>query len=179
MLGHFLFFCVVIFFIKLPNVSLLHKVSPSQQPFALQYITASKQPMVHPKKKTVERSILKKRRLVPPVFFFFSSASLVPTLAFGENDLYDVYGVKSSSRMYQIQQLVKRQLGFTLPVFNGRGIFNCKVFFILLFFIFYTFYFPLPSLPPSQELLKCLLSSTPKRVQKKEKKKLSLQSERM
>ncbi|KAG0371046.1 diacylglycerol O-acyltransferase 1 [Gamsiella multidivaricata] len=49
---------------------------------------------------------------------------LVPTLAFGENDLYEVYSAKHTSRTYQIQQLFKRLFGFTLPMFNGRGIFN-------------------------------------------------------
>ncbi|KAG0198903.1 diacylglycerol O-acyltransferase 1 [Mortierella sp. GBA30] len=53
-----------------------------------------------------------------------NGASLVPTLAFGENELYEVYSAKPSSRMYQLQQLVKRTAGFTLPMFNGRGIFN-------------------------------------------------------
>ncbi|KAG0211779.1 diacylglycerol acyltransferase [Mortierella sp. GBAus27b] len=59
-----------------------------------------------------------------------NGASLVPTVAFGENDLYDVYSAKHTSRMYQVQQLVKRQFGFTLPVFNGRGIFNYEYGFM-------------------------------------------------
>ncbi|KAG0320795.1 diacylglycerol O-acyltransferase 1 [Dissophora globulifera] len=53
-----------------------------------------------------------------------NGASLVPTLAFGENDLYEVYSAKDTSKTYKLQQLAKRFLGFTLPVFNGRGIFN-------------------------------------------------------
>ncbi|KAF9187790.1 diacylglycerol O-acyltransferase 1 [Haplosporangium sp. Z 767] len=53
-----------------------------------------------------------------------NGASLVPTLAFGENELYEVYSAKQSSRTYKVQQLVKRLFGFTLPMFNGRGVFN-------------------------------------------------------
>ncbi|KAF8925679.1 diacylglycerol O-acyltransferase 1, partial [Dissophora ornata] len=37
-----------------------------------------------------------------------NGASLVPTLAFGENELYEVYSAKSTSRTYQLQQLLKR-----------------------------------------------------------------------
>ncbi|KAF9195323.1 diacylglycerol O-acyltransferase 1 [Haplosporangium sp. Z 767] len=53
-----------------------------------------------------------------------NGASLVPTLAFGENDLYELYGAEHSSRTYKVQQLMKNMLGFTMPMFNGRGIFN-------------------------------------------------------
>lgn len=53
-------------------------------------------------------------------------ASLVPTLAFGENDLYELYSATHASKTYQIQQFMKKMLGFTMPMFNGRGIFNCK-----------------------------------------------------
>ncbi|KAG0004995.1 diacylglycerol O-acyltransferase 1 [Entomortierella chlamydospora] len=54
-----------------------------------------------------------------------NGASLVPTLAFGENELYEVYVVPKKSKTYQVQQLLKSVCGFTLPMFNGRGIFNC------------------------------------------------------
>nr|AQX34626.1 diacylglycerol acyltransferase [Mortierella alpina] len=53
-----------------------------------------------------------------------NGASLVPTLAFGENELYEVYTAKPKSLMYKIQQFAKRTMGFTMPVFNGRGVFN-------------------------------------------------------
>jgi len=54
-------------------------------------------------------------------------ASLVPTLAFGENDLYELYSANQKSKTYKMQQLLKRVVGFTAPIFNGRGVFNCKV----------------------------------------------------
>ncbi|KAI1315796.1 diacylglycerol O-acyltransferase 1 [Mortierella claussenii] len=68
-----------------------------------------------------------KKRLGFVKLALVNGASLVPTLAFGENDLYEVYSAKSTSRTYQIQQLIKQLCGFTLPMFNGRGIFNYEI----------------------------------------------------
>ncbi|KAF9580376.1 diacylglycerol O-acyltransferase 1, partial [Lunasporangiospora selenospora] len=59
-----------------------------------------------------------------------NGASLVPTIMFGENDLYEQYSAKHTSWMYQLQQLVKRSMGFTVPMFNGRGIFNYEYGFL-------------------------------------------------
>ncbi|KAI8605381.1 diacylglycerol acyltransferase type 2A [Dissophora ornata] len=53
-----------------------------------------------------------------------NGASLVPTLAFGENDLYELYSTNHKSKTYQVQQFIKKLFGFTMPMFNGRGIFN-------------------------------------------------------
>ncbi|KAF9959059.1 diacylglycerol O-acyltransferase 1 [Modicella reniformis] len=53
-----------------------------------------------------------------------NGASLVPTLAFGENDLYELYSADHTSKTYKVQQLMKKFLGFTMPMFNGRGVFN-------------------------------------------------------
>ncbi|KAG0028624.1 diacylglycerol O-acyltransferase 1 [Podila clonocystis] len=53
-----------------------------------------------------------------------NGADLVPTLAFGENDLYELYGSTRVSKTYQVQQFLKKVLGFTIPIFNGRGVFN-------------------------------------------------------
>ncbi|KAG0351031.1 diacylglycerol O-acyltransferase 1 [Gamsiella multidivaricata] len=53
-----------------------------------------------------------------------NGASLVPTLAFGENDLYELYSTSHTSRLYHVQQFMKKALGFTMPMFNGRGVFN-------------------------------------------------------
>ncbi|KAF9101243.1 diacylglycerol O-acyltransferase 1 [Mortierella sp. AM989] len=53
-----------------------------------------------------------------------NGASLVPTLAFGENDLYELYSASHASKTYKIQQLMKKVLGFTMPMFKGRGVFN-------------------------------------------------------
>lgn len=62
-----------------------------------------------------------------------NGADLVPTLAFGENDLYELYGSTRVSRTYQVQQFLKKVLGFTVPIFNGRGVFNCKLSVFLRF----------------------------------------------
>ncbi|KAG0285106.1 diacylglycerol O-acyltransferase 1 [Linnemannia gamsii] len=53
-----------------------------------------------------------------------TGGSLVPTLAFGENDLYEIFSTNRTSKTYRFQQLVKKIFGFTLPMFNGRGIFQ-------------------------------------------------------
>ncbi|KAF9932017.1 diacylglycerol O-acyltransferase 1 [Linnemannia zychae] len=53
-----------------------------------------------------------------------TGASLVPTLAFGENDLYEIFNTSRTSKTYQVQQLIKNLFGFTLPMINGRGVFN-------------------------------------------------------
>ncbi|KAG0300279.1 diacylglycerol O-acyltransferase 1 [Linnemannia gamsii] len=53
-----------------------------------------------------------------------NGASLVPTLAFGENDLYELYSTDHTSKMYHVQQCMKNVLGWTMPMFNGRGVFN-------------------------------------------------------
>ncbi|KAF9430940.1 diacylglycerol O-acyltransferase 1 [Entomortierella beljakovae] len=53
-----------------------------------------------------------------------NGSSLVPTLAFGENDLYELYSAPHTSKTYKVQQLMKKVLGFTMPMFNGRGVFN-------------------------------------------------------
>ncbi|KAI5805323.1 diacylglycerol acyltransferase-domain-containing protein [Peziza echinospora] len=53
--------------------------------------------------------------------------SLVPVLAFGENDLYTTLIPKKGGWLYRWQHAVKRWLGFTVPVFWARGIFNYDV----------------------------------------------------
>ncbi|KAG0004597.1 diacylglycerol O-acyltransferase 1 [Entomortierella chlamydospora] len=53
-----------------------------------------------------------------------NGASLVPTLAFGENDLYELYTAPHASKTYKVQQMMKKFLGFTMPMFHGRGVFN-------------------------------------------------------
>lgn len=56
-----------------------------------------------------------------------TGADLVPVLAFGENDLYDQFGVESHPKIHKIQLLVKKLLGFTIPLFHARGVFNYDV----------------------------------------------------
>jgi len=48
-------------------------------------------------------------------------ADLVPTLAFGENDLYDQFDSNSHPYVHKAQLLVKKFMGFTVPLFHARG----------------------------------------------------------
>lgn len=54
-------------------------------------------------------------------------ADLVPVLGFGENDIYTQLSREGHPWLYSVQLLVKKVLGFTLPVFHARGIFNYDV----------------------------------------------------
>jgi 2-acylglycerol O-acyltransferase 2 len=56
-----------------------------------------------------------------------TGADLVPVLAFGENDLYDQFSAESHPRIHKFQLLVKKVLGFTIPLFHARGVFNYDV----------------------------------------------------
>jgi 2-acylglycerol O-acyltransferase 2 len=56
-----------------------------------------------------------------------TGADLVPVLAFGENDLYDQVTPHSHPKIHKIQLLMKKLLGFTVPLFHARGIFNYDV----------------------------------------------------
>lgn len=56
-----------------------------------------------------------------------TGADLVPVLGFGENDLYDQVRPIEYPKIHRIQLLFKRLLGFTIPLFHARGIFNYDV----------------------------------------------------
>jgi 2-acylglycerol O-acyltransferase 2 len=56
-----------------------------------------------------------------------TGADLVPVLAFGENDLYDQFQADSHPTIHKFQLLVKKLLGFTIPLFHARGVFNYDV----------------------------------------------------
>jgi len=56
-----------------------------------------------------------------------TGADLVPVLAFGENDIYDQVGVDTHPTIHKFQLLVKKVLGFTIPLFHARGVFNYDV----------------------------------------------------
>lgn len=53
-----------------------------------------------------------------------SGADLVPVLAFGENELYDQVSSDSHPLVHKCQMMVKKLLGFTVPLFHARGVFN-------------------------------------------------------
>lgn len=56
-----------------------------------------------------------------------TGADLVPVLAFGENDLYDQFSADSHPVIHKAQLLLKKVLGFTIPLFHARGVFNYDV----------------------------------------------------
>jgi len=56
-----------------------------------------------------------------------TGADLVPVLSFGENDLYDQVNGESHPIVHKFQLLVKKCMGFTVPLFHARGVFNYDV----------------------------------------------------
>jgi 2-acylglycerol O-acyltransferase 2 len=54
-------------------------------------------------------------------------ADLVPVLAFGENELYHQVDSVTHPRLHWFQMLVKKLMGFTIPLFHARGVFNYDV----------------------------------------------------
>ena len=56
-----------------------------------------------------------------------NGADLVPVLGFGENDLYEQFDATSHPRIHKAQLLFKRAMGFTVPLFHARGVFNYDV----------------------------------------------------
>jgi 2-acylglycerol O-acyltransferase 2 len=56
-----------------------------------------------------------------------TGASLVPVLSFGENDMFKQVKNEDGSFIRTFQKKTQQILGFTFPLFYGRGIFNCKL----------------------------------------------------
>ncbi|KAG1522010.1 hypothetical protein G6F52_006228 [Rhizopus delemar] len=51
-------------------------------------------------------------------------AGLIPTFSFGENDIFQQVDNSNETLLWKIQKGVQRLMGFTIPLFHGRGIFN-------------------------------------------------------
>jgi 1-acyl-sn-glycerol-3-phosphate acyltransferase len=56
-----------------------------------------------------------------------TGADLVPVLAFGENEIYEQVDARTHPYLYKFQLLVKKIMGFTVPLFHARGVFNYDV----------------------------------------------------
>ncbi|KAL1845603.1 diacylglycerol O-acyltransferase 1 [Paecilomyces lecythidis] len=56
-----------------------------------------------------------------------TGADLVPVLGFGENDLYEQVRSDEHPLIHKFQMLIKRTMGFTIPLFHARGVFNYDV----------------------------------------------------
>jgi 2-acylglycerol O-acyltransferase 2 len=54
-------------------------------------------------------------------------ADVVPVLAFGENDLYEQFDSTKHPYVHKAQLMVKKMLGFTVPLFHARGEFPEKM----------------------------------------------------
>ncbi|KAG0765618.1 hypothetical protein G6F29_011796 [Rhizopus arrhizus] len=55
------------------------------------------------------------------------NAPLVPLFSFGENDLYEQVENEEGSFLYKAQKKFKAYMGFTMPLFHARGVFNYDV----------------------------------------------------
>ncbi|RKF59065.1 Diacylglycerol O-acyltransferase 2B [Golovinomyces cichoracearum] len=56
-----------------------------------------------------------------------TGADLVPVVGFGENDLYHQIQPIRHPRIHRIQLFFKKMLGFTIPLFHARGVFNYDI----------------------------------------------------
>lgn len=56
-----------------------------------------------------------------------TGADLVPVLGFGENDLYEQVASDSHPLIHHAQMAIKKFMGFTIPLFHARGVFNYDV----------------------------------------------------
>lgn len=56
------------------------------------------------------------------------NASLVPVFSFGENELFEQMDNSKGSTVWKIQKKMQAMLGYTLPLFHARGVFNCKLY---------------------------------------------------
>lgn len=56
-----------------------------------------------------------------------TGADLVPVLAFGENEIYDQLDSAAHPWIHKFQLLTKKFMGFTVPLFHARGVFNYDV----------------------------------------------------
>lgn len=56
-----------------------------------------------------------------------TGADLVPVLAFGENELYDQVDSEEHAWIHKFQMVFKKAMGFTIPLFHARGVFNYDV----------------------------------------------------
>lgn len=56
-----------------------------------------------------------------------TGADLVPVLAFGENEIYQQVDAESHPYINKVQLWLKKVIGFTVPLFHARGVFNYDV----------------------------------------------------
>eukprot|EP00494_Astrolonche_serrata_P023250 UN23508 len=54
-------------------------------------------------------------------------ACLVPVYGFGENELFSQMENPEGSTLRKIQEWMQKQMGFAIPVFRGRGVFQYDI----------------------------------------------------
>lgn len=64
------------------------------------------------------------------------NAPLVPVFSFGENELFEQMDNSKGSTVWKVQKKMQAILGYTLPLFHARGVFNCKTFYFASFFFY-------------------------------------------
>ncbi|CAF5012509.1 unnamed protein product, partial [Rotaria socialis] len=55
-----------------------------------------------------------------------NGASLVPVFSFGENDLFKQIANPRGSKLRSLQVMLQKKMGYALPLFYGRGIFQYR-----------------------------------------------------
>ena len=68
--------------------------------------------------------ILHKRKGFIKLALETGNVALVPTFAFGETDTYSILRTEEGSWLHAVQMWLKTNIGFTIPVFYARGLFN-------------------------------------------------------
>lgn len=76
---------------------------------------------MHTKEGSLNLVLEKRRGFIREAIL--AKASLVPVIAFGENDLYEVFEADHNSWIGHMQDFVKRYVGFGMPIFSGRSMF--------------------------------------------------------
>ncbi|CAJ0913645.1 406_t:CDS:2, partial [Entrophospora sp. SA101] len=56
-----------------------------------------------------------------------SGACLVPVFSFGENDIWEQADNPKESKVWKFQKLIQKYIGWTMPLFHGRGVFNYDI----------------------------------------------------
>ncbi|CAG8648100.1 17615_t:CDS:2 [Dentiscutata erythropus] len=68
--------------------------------------------------------LILKRRMGFLKIAIVSGASLCPVFAFGETDIWDQADNPEGSALWKFQKFVQKSIGWTMPLFHGRGLFN-------------------------------------------------------
>lgn len=58
------------------------------------------------------------------VFSLFDRAHLVPVFSFGENELFKQVANPKGSWLRNVQEKLQKIMGFALPLFHARGVFQ-------------------------------------------------------